>query len=96
VIKVEVISVSWGNEVVRDEEGYELRVCRDVLRCMRGVCLGCGKCKGKNRLEWRGGVEVRNGVDIWFVVCDVVKVKLYNRISGRLRGLMRNSGRGWI
>lgn len=89
--------MSWfgDREVRRSEDGFELVVGRDVLRVCRGICLGCGKCKGGNVLKWRMKVEVVDGVDVWYMECEERRMRVYNLISGRLRGLLRNR-RSWI
>jgi len=81
---VKKMSIGW-NEIGRIvggiDEGKE-RVVNDVLRSMRNICLSCKKCEDVNKLKWKIGVEMVDGVDVWFMVCEEEELKLYNRISG--------------
>jgi len=79
---------------VVEEGGKEERVVRDVLSSMRRECLNCRKCVDGN-FKWKLGMELNDeGLDVWFVYCEERGLRLYNRISGRLKGLI--SGRiGW-
>jgi len=93
-MKMEEKRSIWESLGIEVKEGeIEERVVRDVLSSMRRECLNCRKCSGE--LKWRVGVEVNDeGLDVWFVECRERGLRLYNRVSGRLKGLV--SGRiGW-